>query len=547
MPPSLLAKSAQGATFLILLQVSSRALTFLVNQILLRYLSPQTLGVATQLELFSISTLYFSRESIRVTLQRRPSSSPSSPTTKSNNAKAAHADDAQTSSESEGVREAANLSYLSIFLGIPLVFIFQYLYKRSASPDLLSTPNFLLSLHIYVLATIVELCHEPLFAIMQQNLSYSIRTASEMQATLARCLVTCGSAIYLHSAGVLPFALGQLVYAILLLLGYFIRLYPLSLRLNPFKEGALHLPPALLRLAGTLYAQSLFKQLLTSGDSYLISVLTSLSSQGAYALASNYGGLLARVLFQPIEEASRTLFARLLPPLPAKTEEKTLKQAVRYLTTVLRLYSLLALVLVTLAPPLTGPLLGIVAGKRWTDTEAPDVLGAYCYYIPLLAANGVLEAYVNAVATPKQLRTQSVWMVGWSALFAVTGTIVLRIYQKGAQGLVVVNAVVMLGRIVWSWVFVSEDLKKRGEELEIGKCMANFGSLAVGVAGRGILNQLLKDRIASLRDWVWIGGTVGVSGLGILACERLFLVRCWRMMRPDSVESRKHEAINKSE
>jgi dihydroxyacetone kinase DhaKLM complex PTS-EIIA-like component DhaM len=45
--------SAKGASFLILLQIGSRALTFALNQILLRFLSPELLGVNVQLELYS--------------------------------------------------------------------------------------------------------------------------------------------------------------------------------------------------------------------------------------------------------------------------------------------------------------------------------------------------------------------------------------------------------------------------------------------------------------------------------------------------------------
>lgn len=57
--------------------------------------------------------------------------------------------------------------------------------------------------------------------------------------------------------------------------------------------------------------QSSIKYVLTQGDSLLIATLASLQDQGAYALSSNYGGLIARMLFQPIEEASRNLFAKL--------------------------------------------------------------------------------------------------------------------------------------------------------------------------------------------------------------------------------------------
>src|SRR5258708_162598 len=67
-----MAHSVSGTTHLILIQLISRASTFAVNQFILRALSPTILGIATQLELFSITTLYFSRESIRIAVQRQP-------------------------------------------------------------------------------------------------------------------------------------------------------------------------------------------------------------------------------------------------------------------------------------------------------------------------------------------------------------------------------------------------------------------------------------------------------------------------------------------
>ena len=69
--PSTASQSALGAAILVLNQIGTRALTFAVNQVLFRYLSPGIYGVATQLELFSVSILYFSRESLRVALQRQ--------------------------------------------------------------------------------------------------------------------------------------------------------------------------------------------------------------------------------------------------------------------------------------------------------------------------------------------------------------------------------------------------------------------------------------------------------------------------------------------
>ena len=148
-PDSLLAKSAQGATFLIILQIGSRALTFIVNQILLRYLSPELLGVSSQLELYGISVLYFARESLRLALQRGGGKA----------------------------QEVVNLSYIAIGLGPPLAYGFANLYMRQATPTLLATPYVEESLSLYALATCLELLIEPCFVIAQQKMLYGTRAS----------------------------------------------------------------------------------------------------------------------------------------------------------------------------------------------------------------------------------------------------------------------------------------------------------------------------------------------------------------------------------
>ncbi|KAL7524492.1 hypothetical protein ACHAXR_001708, partial [Thalassiosira sp. AJA248-18] len=56
--------------------------------------------------------------------------------------------------------------------------------------------------------------------------------------------------------------------------------------------------------------QGLFKHALTEGDKIVLSALAGSYDQGVYALAASYGGLAARLLFQPMEENARLLFSR---------------------------------------------------------------------------------------------------------------------------------------------------------------------------------------------------------------------------------------------
>ena len=287
----------------------------------------------------------------------------------------------------------------------------------------------------------------------------------------------------------------------------------------------------ILTLAINLYAQSGLKHLLTQGDSLLIAIFASLSSQGVYALASNYGSLVARMLFQPIEESSRGVFGRLLAPStiptlaepgratedeknPPKATRANILSAQTYLLTLLRLYGLLSLGITAVGPTLAPLLLRRLAGPNWTQTSAGAVLSLYCYYVPLLAINGILEAFVSAVASPAQLREQSVWMVAFSAGFAGSGYLLLRIWDMGAQGLVLANAVNMGMRILWSWSFVKGWLRMEGVGVGVAECLPMRQSLGLGIVTAAYLSVLQKGFKGGLDDLAKstaIGGAFGLA------------------------------------
>lgn len=197
MADSAVSASAKGASFLILLQIGSRALTFALNQILVRFLSPATLGVAVQLELYCISTLYFSRESLRVALQRR----------------------------ADGVQAVVNLAWLAVVAGIPLSLALATLYLRTNVPQV---PYLVMALRAYGIAAVVELLAEPSYVAAQQGMMYKVRASAEATATIAKTFATVGIAVWANrrgdDLGVLPFAAGQVAYSVTLLLVYTVRM-----------------------------------------------------------------------------------------------------------------------------------------------------------------------------------------------------------------------------------------------------------------------------------------------------------------------------------
>lgn len=545
------AKVVRGASLLILLQVVSRAITFVANQVLLRFLTAELLGISTQLEVYYLSILFFARESLRVAIQRQgstPTDQKDQARTKNKNNKAddgnkqgASVTGAHHSRAVDSTQAVVNLGYIAIPLGLFTAAVLGQLYLSSVpEATLRGTPHLVRSVRLFALASVLELLAEPAFVMLSSRLHFGARAAAESAGTIAKCAVTLGSAVWAARAGAalgaLPFALGQAAYGIGLLGVYAWRGGALA-RAEGFSLlprrllGGAAAPPGeyllgyfyrpTLRLGASMMAQSFVKHVLTQGDTLLVSALSTTTAQGVYALANNYGGLAARLLFQPVEESSRSYFSRLLADAPAQNEEKeqrkgesesdddgapqqqqqthqttphvgpsktALHQASANLTTLLQTYTLASLPLLALGPVAAPLLLSLVAGRQWAASGAGAALAAYVYYIPLLAVNGLAEAFVASVATEAQVHAQSGWMAGFSVAFAAAGYVLLRPpLDLGAVGLVAANAVNMACRIAWALAFVRAYFRERGVPWAVADFLPGAGSVAAAaVAGRWV-------------------------------------------------------------
>ncbi|KAI9740944.1 MAG: Oligosaccharide translocation protein rft1 [Claussenomyces sp. TS43310] len=527
--PSLLAKSAAGAKYLILLQLFSKVLTFAVNQLLLRYLSPELLGISTQLETYSISVLFFAREALRVAVQRQndPAGEAKVPST-GRKASKGTGDQVEATTASRDTQALVNLAYISICLGFAFAAFLGGLYLQSlqSRPTVLAVPYFKVALRLYAAATLCELFAEPCFVVVQQRSEYRIRASAEAIATVLRTVVTCGSAILAAikgiDVGVLPFALGQSVYGLSILLVYYGRVLGVAARgkfrliptpiLASQKSDYIsrYLPRPVLTLAMSLFAQGIFKHLLTQGDVILISYLASEQAQGVYALASNYGGLVARVVFQPVEEACRNYFGKQLSSAGGQPSKAAVSTASSNLHSILKFYVLFSISALSLGPTIAPLLLSIVAGPRWTASGAAEVLARYCYYIPVLAINGVTEAFISAVASESELHRQSAWMLVFSIGFATAGYIFLRTFELGAQGLVWANVINMAFRIIWSGDFIRKYLARNGGQLSIMSMMPKSATIAVGAGTAAVLAQMHGRFKGGIEDLFIVGLVAGL-------------------------------------
>ncbi|KAI1121175.1 oligosaccharide translocation protein RFT1, variant [Nemania abortiva] len=569
----------RGASLLIVLQIASRAITFVANQLLLRFLTAQLLGVSAQLEVYYLSVLFFARESLRVAVQRQGTGAGGGSGGGSGNS-----DDNAARDRGEGLVKGAadatdsqsvvNTAHLSLGLGLASSLTLGWAYLRYIDVATASTSYLGTSLRIYGLAALVELLSEPAFVVLQYRLRFGPRAAAESIATFMRCLVTLGAANWgwrrSLDLGVLPFALGQFAYGVGLLAVYMwygcglaksegFSLLPrrvgqgrtaTTAKRQAVAEGGYvfgYFFTPTLQLASSLMSQSLVKHVLTQGDTFLVSILSDPRSQGVYALANNYGSLLARLVFQPIEESSRNYFSKLLSssPAPAAGEEIEIKAAANIKThkaradlqALLKFYVLLGLVVVSIGPYGAPLLVQIVAGPRWSSSGAGDALARYCLYIPLLALNGATEAFVSSVATKSEVHRQSLWMGIFSLAFAIAGFVSLRVLDLGAAGLVYANAINMLCRIIWSASFISRYFRRNDVEFEWAKLVPHGTTLytlttatvwgilwRAGSSVGGVSSHVLKDLL--------MVGAAAVLYVGVIAyAERHYLMNCYHSIR----------------
>lgn len=523
MAPQTTPSMVRGASLLILLQLLSRLVSFVANQLLVRLLTAPLLGLATQLDVYYLSVLFFARESMRVAVQRQGvdgegQSSEAGQISEAGQSKEAGQSNDQSNQagqsngqsnqagQSRQAQAVVNLGYLALALGLVVAPALARLYLASASPATLAHPRLVLSLRLYALAALVELLAEPCFVLMQTRLRFATRAAAESIATLLRCLVVLAAAAAASrralDVGVLPFALGQLAYASALLVVYLVAgwrlaadqafsLVPRVVGTRPdFCLSYFYRPTV--TLAASIMAQSVVKHMLTQGDTFLVSLLATPHVQGVYALANNYGGLVARLLLQPVEESSRGYFSRLLSsprPADASGPSAAVLEARRGLSTLARLYLVLSAAVVSVGPFAAPSLLALVAGTRWTGLGAGRVLATYCFYVPFLALNGLAESFVASVATERQVHRQSLWMAAFSVAFAAAAYLLMRVYPLGAQGLVLANVVNMLCRIVWSAAFIRAFFTAHSTHFSVASLLPR-SAMVVSLSTFAVLRQL---------------------------------------------------------
>lgn len=475
--------SPAGASLLVLTQIFTKLATFSLNQLLVQYVTPAVLGTASYWEFVVQTILFFSREAERLAVQRADSDVAANSAENAPHA-SNHADDAAIDASPSKLQKVVNFGHLPLLVGIPMTALMLVWSLRTQNTPILVLVSILV---------IMELMAEPMYALNQFQLGFAKRSRIESLAVIGRCLTTFVGVVFaartkndVHAAA--AYVAGQLVYAAVVYIMY----RNSSYKIRPISNSGLvwkrYFSPQLFSVWRGLFIQMIFKHLLTEGDRLLISWLCSAEEQGVYALVTNYGSILARVLFQPVEESLRLVLSKELSTPSSKTQTQMAAKNMGY---ILLMYFHLSVVMVLGGYSNGAYVLQFALGRSkaliWKETNVFQIFPQYILYLPFLAFNGVIEAFFSSTASELQIQKFSWFMLGLTAFILLLLYWLIQVQNTGLLGLMVANSTNMALRIIYCTNYMQKFLKKKGIKTSIWQSISRirigiFLAIALGLS-----------------------------------------------------------------
>ncbi|XP_003789541.1 protein RFT1 homolog [Otolemur garnettii] len=398
-----LGQAARLASSGLLMQVLFRLITFVLNAFILRFLSKEIVGVVNvRLTLLYSTTIFLAREAFR---------------------RACLSGDTQ-----RDWSQTLNLLWLTVPLGVFWSLFLGWIWLQLLEvPDPNIVPYYGTGVVLFGLSAVVELLGEPFWVLAQAHMFVKLKVVAESLSVILKSILTAFLVLWLPHWGLYIFSLAQA----------FVN----------WKEA---------KLTWSFFKQSFLKQILTEGERYVMTFLNVLNfgDQGVYDIVNNLGSLVARLIFQPVEESFYIFFAKVLE---REKDAKLQKQedvavAAMVLEFLLKLALLAGLTITVFGFAYSQLALDIYGGVMLSSGSGPVLLRSYCIYVLLLAINGVTECFTFAAMSKEEVDRYNFTMLALSFSFLVLSYILT--YWCGSVGFILANCFNMAIRITQSLFFI---------------------------------------------------------------------------------------------
>ncbi|CAJ0584832.1 unnamed protein product, partial [Mesorhabditis spiculigera] len=167
-----------------------------------------------------------------------------------------------------------------------------------------------------------------------------------------------------------------------------------------FPRPELGLRPESLTALKTMMGHSVLKQMLTDGSGYVMTFtdVLSLKNQAVYDAIEKLGSLVCRLALAPLEENCAAYFRNGLQSYNARHLR-------RIFLDILHVAAIFGMVVTFFGVPYSKLAVSIYGGKLLTENGGIALLCIYCFYICLMAINGITECFAMVIMNDGQVAT----------------------------------------------------------------------------------------------------------------------------------------------
>ena len=308
---------------------------------------------------------------------------------------------------------------------------------------------------ILVLAVSCEAFAEPWLYMRLQRADYACKIRAETVSNLVRSIalafiVYFGGSQFEKSS----FALAQLCFSVSWCTLIMDRSWP-----------ALGIPSSLPSGFLTLLSLSCVKLILTEIEKFFLLAWFDSSAWAQFGIVSNFGSLILRTFFAPIEDVafsafSRGDFASLVP--------------------IFFLQTAVGLAAAAFGPAIAPEAVLVLYGNFWASQAGViQLLRFYCILIFLCAVNGITEAHFFATAPPEKLKNAHSRQTVAAAVQILTS---FAFSKFGPVALVFGNSAGMIVRIICCWTSLFTDVIKTNQSSYLAIIIGGILSITLAFA-----------------------------------------------------------------